>query len=93
MLAYLSYYNNMYGGYGYGGYGYGGYGGYGYGDPYSNYYSYMMAAQYAGSNTTSTSTSLQLDPLRYYKATFYGPACQDEQKRPRLVFSYSVPKK
>lgn len=92
-LAYQQYYNNMYGGYGgYGGYGYGGYGygGYGY-DPYSNYYSYMMAAMYANDSSTSTTTSLELDKDRFYKAFLCGTEHPDASRRPKLVFSYAVP--
>lgn len=96
MLAYQQYYSSMYGGYGgygYGGYGYGGYGygGYGY-DPYTNYYSYMMAAQYASQSSTSTSTNLELDKERFYKAKLCGPTYPDPDRRPRLVFSYAAPK-
>lgn len=81
MLAYQNYYQSMYGGYG----------GYGYGDPYSNYYSYMMAANYANQSSTSTSTELQLDKDRFYKAVFYGPASSEINLRPRFEFSYCVP--
>jgi len=87
MLAYQSYYSNMYGGYG----GYSGYGGYGY-DSYSNYYSYLMAAQYASQNSTTTSTNIELDKERFYKAKLCGPTYPDPDRRPRLVFSYAVPK-
>lgn len=93
-LAYQSYYNNMYGGYGgygYGGYGYG-YGGYGYGgygDYYSNYYTYMMMAQYANSSTTTTSTSQELDTYRWYKGWLNGPAHPD--RVPTLRITFSVP--
>lgn len=98
-LLYSSYYNNMmydpYGyGYGYGGYGYGGYGygydsyGYGYG---SNYYNYLMMAQYASmSNTTNTSSSVELDKDRFYNAVLNGPESSGE--RPRLKVTFSVPK-
>lgn len=82
-LAYQSYYNQMYGG----GYGYGGYG---YGDPYSNYYSYMMAAMYAGGSSTSTSSELQLDKGRYYKAFLNGPSSTNSRK-PELKLTYSIP--
>ncbi len=89
-LAYQQYYNNMYGGYG--GYGYGGYGygGYGY-DSYSNYYSYMMAAQMASSSAVSTSVSLEIDRDRFYKAFLCGTGHPDENRRPTLHFSYAVP--
>lgn len=94
-LAYQQYYNSMYGGYGgYGGYGYGygygGYGGYGY-DPYSNYYSYMMAASMYSGNSSSTSVSLELDKDRFYKAFLCGKNHPDESRRPKLVFSYIIP--
>ncbi len=100
-LMYNSYYNNMmydpYGyGYGYGGYGYGGYGGYGYGDyGYSNYYNYMMMAQYAsayGSSSNSTS-SIELDKDRYYRCYLNGPDSSNDIKQlPRLVVTFSAPK-
>lgn len=80
MLAYQSYYGSMYGGGG------------GYGDYYSNYYSYMMAAMYAGNSSSSTSTTLQLDRDRYYRAVLSGPAADDAGIRPKFVFSYAVPK-
>ncbi len=98
-LAYANYYNSMYdpygyggyGGYGYGGYGYG-YGGYGYG--YSNYYNYMIAAQYASaSSQPKTSTSLQLDKDRFYACRLGGVEAQDKDKRPRLELIYSFIKK
>ncbi len=98
-LAYANYYNSMYdpygyggyGGYGYGGYGYG-YGGYGYG--YSNYYNYMLAAQYASaSSQPTTSTSLQLDKDRFYACRLGGVEAQDKDKRPRLELIYSFIKK
>lgn len=82
-LAYQSYYSQMYGG----GYGYG-YGG----DSYSNYYSYMMMAQYASSNTSSSIT-LDLDKDRYYSAKLHGPLCPDPSKKPSLLIIYSIPKK
>ena len=94
MLAYQSYYNSMYGGYGgygYGGYGYGGYGGYGYGDPYSNYMTYQMMAMYASGSGTSTSTEYQLDKDRYYRGWVNGPANTD--RVPRLELTFSVPNK
>lgn len=84
-LAYQSYMGNMYGGYGYGGYGYG------YGNSYTNYYNYAMLAQMYGQSTTSTSTSRNLDRDRYYYCRLYGPDCPDEQMRPVLTFTYSVP--
>lgn len=96
MLAYQQYYNNMYYG-GYGGYGYGGYGygGYGYGDPYSNYYTYALMAQYAQAASSSSSSSSQemLDKDRYYCASLYGPECADPNLRPRLELTFSLAKK
>ncbi len=95
-LAYASYYNNLYNGYGYGGYGYG-YGSYGYGydSYYNNYYNYMMLSQlYASNDSSSESVSVQtmLDTHRYYRAVFYGPEATDVKKRPRLRITYSLPK-
>lgn len=93
-LAYLNYYNNLYGnyGYGYGGYGYG-YGGYGYGSyGYDNYYNYYLASMYASagsSSSTSTSTSLMLDKDRYYAAEIKGMA-DSEGPRIEIVYSYTV---
>ena len=90
-LAYSQYYNSMYGGgYGYGGYGYG-YGSY-YGDPYSNYTSYMLAAQYASQSTTSTSTELKLDKDRFYEAMLNGPE-SSSQRVPMLKLTFSIPRK
>ena len=90
-LAYSSYYNSLYngyGGYGYGGYGYG-YGGYG-SSYYNNYYNYMMMAAYASqSSTTSTSTSTELDKDRFYSCRLYGPASAG--KKPTLTITYSFP--
>ena len=110
-LAYYDYYNSLYNPYGYGGY-YGGYYGYGYGyDSYygmSNYYNYMLAAQYASTqSTTTTSVSTQLDKDRYYHGVLRGPAAKvtdqggstDPEKItdadrnvPRIVVTYSVSK-
>ncbi len=91
-LAYSSYYNSLYngyGGYGYGGYGYG-YGSYGYGGYYNNYYNYMMMAAYASqSSSTSTSTSTELDKDRYYNCRLYGPGSSD--KKPTMTITYSFP--
>ena len=99
MLAYQNYYNSMYGGYGgygyggygygYGGYGYGGYGGYGY-DPYTNYYSYMMMAQYANQSSTSTTATDVLDKDRYYCGLLYGPRYSDASLRPKFKLTFSV---
>lgn len=106
-LSYMSYYNNMYGGYGmgyggygmgYGGYGmgYGGYGGYGYGGyggyGMSNYYSYMLASQYANANSgTSTSTSIEMDVHRYFNAILNGPEAENGRV-PMMKIVYAVPK-
>ena len=99
-LMYNSYYNNMmydpYGyGYGYGGYGYG-YGGYGYDSyGYSNYYNYMMMAQYASAyNSSSTSTtSTELDKDRYYRCTLNGPQSSTDVKLvPHIKVTFSAPK-
>ena len=103
-LAYYDYYNSLYNPYGYGGYG--GYYGYGYGSYYgsyygmSNYYNYMLAAQYASSQSTTTTTvSTQLDKDRYYRGVLRGPAADDaasaddaEGNLPRIVITYSVSK-
>ena len=101
-LLYNSYYNNMmydpYGyGYGYGGYGYGGYGygGYGY-NSYSNYYNYLMMAQYASasSSTTTTSSSIELDKDRFYDAVLYGPGAGGDniKMKPRIKITFSAPR-
>ncbi len=88
-LAYSSYYNSLYNGYGYGGYGYG-YGSYGYSSYYNNYYNYMMMAAYASqSSTTSTSTSTELDKDRYYSCRLYGP--KSAEKKPTMTITYSFP--
>lgn len=86
-LAYASYYNNLYGGYGYG-YGYG-YGGYGYGSYYNNYYNYMLAAQYASASATQQESQTQLDKDKYYHTVLYGPGAADESLRPTLSLVYS----
>ena len=89
-LAYSSYYNSLYNGYGYGGYGSYGYGSYGYGSYYNNYYNYMMMAAYASqSSTTSTSTSTELDKDRYYSCRLHGP--KSAGKRPTMTITYSFP--
>ncbi|MGN0188122.1 MAG: hypothetical protein ACI395_01275 [Candidatus Cryptobacteroides sp.] len=89
-LAYLNYYNNLYGdyGYGYGSYGYGyGYGSYG----YDNYYNYYLASMYASSSSSSSSssTTLMLDKDRYYAAEIKGMSDSDGP-RIELVYSYTV---
>ena len=89
-LAYSQYYNNMYsdyGGYGYG-YGYGSY----YGDPYSNYTSYMLAAQYAGMSSTTSTKEMKLDKDRFYAAVLNGPTAPTGRV-PRLELTFSVPRK
>lgn len=93
-LAYYSYLNSLYNGYGYGyggyGYGYGGYGGYGsYG--YSNYYNYAMMAAMMSSSSTSTSTSTELDKDRYYKAILNGPEAAGDRV-PTLSITYALPR-
>lgn len=91
-LAYASYYNSMYGGYGGGyGYGYGGYGSYGnYG--YSNYYNYMMMASMMSANTSTSSTETvsMMDPHRFYRVPFHGPA--NGGQKPVFKITYAVPK-
>ena len=92
-LAYYDYYNSLYG-YGYGGY-YGSYYGSYYDSYYgmSNYYNYMLAAQYASTQSSSQSAvSMQLDRDRYYRSVLCGPSAQSEEMRPRLVITYSVSK-
>ena len=89
-MAYASYYNQLYGGYGYGSYGYG-YGGYGgYGSYYNNYYNYQAMAQYAYSSATTTTSSTELDKDRYYRAVLRGPKA--EGKKPKLKVTFAVPK-
>ncbi len=89
-LAYSSYYNSLYNGYGYGGYGYG-YGSYGYNSYYNNYYNYMMMAAYASSSSGSTtSTSTELDKDRYYSCKLFGPASSD--RKPTMTITFSYPK-
>ncbi len=89
-LAYSSYYNSLYNGYGYGGYGYG-YGSYGYNSYYNNYYNYMMMAAYASSSSSSTtSTSTELDKDRYYSCKLFGPASSD--RKPTMTITFSYPK-
>lgn len=86
-LAYYSYYNSLYGGYGSAYYG----SSY-YGSSYSNYYNYMLMAQYASSSATSTTSASELDKDRYYNAVLHGPAAADESKRPKLKLTYALPK-
>lgn len=89
-LAYYSYMNQIYGGYGYGsyGYGYGGYSGYGY---YNNYYNYSTMAQYAYSSATTTTSDTELDKDRYYRAVLRGP--EAEGNKPKLKVTFAIPKK
>ena len=95
-MLYANYYNSLYGGgYGYGGYGYGsyGYGGYGYGGygGYSNYYNYMMLAQYmAQSEQQAYSYTTELDKDRYYCGRLCGPA---SERKPYFRVTFSLPKK
>ena len=89
-LMYNSYYNSMmYDPYGYG-YGYGGYGGYGYG---SNYYNYYMMAMYAssyGNNSSSETSSIELDKDRYYYGVLNGPEAAGA--KPQIKITFSAPK-
>lgn len=92
-MAYYSYLNSLYNGYGYGGYGYG-YGGYGYGgyggyNSYYNYYNYMMMASMYNSSSTTTTTS-ELDKDRYYKAVLRGPSAGG--RVPTLSITYAIPR-
>lgn len=89
-LAYYSYANQLYGGYGYGygGYGYGSYGGYG--SYYNNYYNYQMMAQYAASSATTTTSDTELDKDRYYNAVLRGPKA--DGKKPKLKVTFAIPK-
>lgn len=92
-LYYYNYYNSLYN-YGYGGY-YGGYYGSYYDNYYgmSNYYNYMLAAQYASTqNTSSSAASIQLDLDRYYCGILNGPDAPDTDNLPRMVITYSVSK-
>ena len=105
-MMYAMYYNSLYGGGygGYGGYGYGGYGGYGsygyggygYG---SNYYNYLMMAQYyANMNQTTYSTTQELDKDRFYRAILNGPAATTTDpytgalRVPTFRVTFSIPK-
>lgn len=83
-LAYQSYYNSMYGG--------GGYGSYGYGDSYTNYYNYMMMANYAANNVSSSS-ALALNLSDYFNFKINGPAFPDKTKRPKISITFSLPEK
>lgn len=83
-LAYQSYYNSMYGG---SGMGYGGYGN----DYYSNYYTYMMMAQYASGTGSTTTNSIVLDKDRFYRASLNGP--ESKGRVPMMKVVYGIPKK
>ena len=94
-LMYYDYYNSLYNpyGYGYGGY-YGGYYGYGYDSYYgmSNYYNYLLAAQYASTQSSSEEEiSVQLDKDRYYRGVLNGPEAADGRV-PLMTVTYSVSK-
>ena len=99
-MLYASYYNSLYGGYGgygYGGYGYGygnyGYGGYGGYGGYSNYYNYLMLANYLNSSSSDqTKTTTELDKDRYYCGILNGPTTTYSRK-PKVRFTFSIPKK
>ncbi len=87
-LAYASYYNSLYGGYGYGSYGYNSYG---YGNSYLNnyYYMSMLASAYSSSSSSSSETYTTLmDKDRYYCAILNGPKAE---RHPTLKIVYSVP--
>ena len=87
-LAYASYYNSLYGGYGYGSYGYNSYG---YGSSYLNnyYYMAMLASAYSSSSSSSSETySTLMDKDRYYCAVLNGP---EAERHPTLKIVYSVP--
>jgi hypothetical protein len=87
-LAYASYYNSLYGGYGYSGYGYSSYG---YGNSYLNnyYYMSMLASAYSSSSSSSSSSySTLMDKDRYYCAILNGPKAE---RHPTLKIVYSVP--
>lgn len=85
-LAYMSYYNQLYSGYG----SYYGYSSYGYGSYYNNYYSYASMAQYASASATTTSSDTELDKDRYYNAVLCGPAA--EGRKPKLKVTFAIPK-
>jgi len=76
-LAYQSYYQSMYGG------------SYGGSDSYTNYYNYMMMAQYA-SSSTSTSTEKTLDKDSFYCAKLFGPSNPNIDKRPKLELTFVI---
>ena len=88
-LAYASYYNNLYGGYGYGSYG-SSYSGYGSSSYLSNYYYLAMLASAYSSSSSSSSESYTtlMDKDRYYCAILNGPKAE---RHPTLKIVYSVP--
>ena len=97
-LMYYNYYNSLYNPYGYGGYYDSYYGGY-YDSYYgmSNYYNYMLAAQYASTQSNSSTTvSMQLDKDRYYRGILRGPEAEPSSdgtdRTPILTVTYSVSK-
>ena len=86
-LAYASYYNSLYGGYGYGSYGYSSYGSSSYLNNY--YYMAMLASAYSSSSSSSSDTYTTLmDKDRYYCAILNGPKAE---RHPTLKIVYSVP--
>ena len=86
-LAYASYYNSLYGGYGYGSYGYSSYGSSSYLSNY--YYMAMLASAYSSSSSSSSETySTLMDKDRYYCAVLNGP---EAERHPTLKIVYSVP--
>ena len=86
-LAYASYYNSLYGGYGYGSYGYSSYGSSSYLSNY--YYMAMLASAYSSSSSSSSeSYSTLMDKDRYYCAVLNGP---EAERHPTLKIVYSVP--
>ena len=61
-----------------------------YGNSYSNYYNYMLMAQYAGANSSTTTSSSELDKDRYYNCVLHGPASED--RKPKLKITFALPK-
>ena len=78
-MAYASYYNSMYGGYG---------SSYSYGSYYNNYYNYMMMAAMMSSSTTTTETQSVMDASRYYCGRLNGPTAE---RNPKLHVIYAIP--
>ena len=63
----------------------------------SNYYNYMLAAQYASTQSNSSTTvSMQLDKDRYYRGILRGPEAEPSSdgtdRTPILTVTYSVSK-